>query len=251
VRATLTRRLLAGTAALVVGLTGALALSAPAQAVVERPMWIDNFDVCDGTYLEFDPDFVAEVEVDGEVFWPGADVLRVEKTGEVLIFVPDYETIVAKPDDDLPFWTHTFTEPRVCADLTEPTLTPATCEAPATIAIPEEVNIEQELPELYTLNGELVDPESTHTVEPGTHTVQIVWRIDDPQIELQLKTWTFVVEAPDCPEETETETTETGGEELAATGSPTLWIAGIAVALLVVGGGLFFLTRRRNVDFTA
>jgi hypothetical protein len=67
-------------------------------------------------------------------------------------------------------------------------------------------------------------------------------------------TWEDIAKAFDCPgdEDTVDAVVDDGAtDELAATGSPTLWIAGTAVALLVIGGVLYFLTRRRNVDFTA
>lgn len=66
--------------------------------------------------------------------------------------------------------------------------------------------------------------------------------------------WDEIAAALDCPGDEDTVgkvVDDSGTDELAATGSPTLWIAGIAMALLIAGGGLFFLTRRRGVDFTA
>jgi hypothetical protein len=236
-----TRRVLAGATGVVIGLAGALALSTSAQAVAspDVPDEVEIFNTCDGTYVTFESEDVAAVWVDGEVFWPDAD--GPGEPGLRLLFVADYEEIVVDFTDDIPSVTHTFTEPDFCGELPEPTLTPATCEAAASITIPVATVLEEELHSVFTLNGDDVEPESTHTVQPGTHTVQFLLRAELVDVTLQIKTWTFQVDAPDCP----------GDEKLADTGSPLVWIAGTAVALLVIGGGLFFLARRRQADFTA
>jgi LPXTG-motif cell wall-anchored protein len=98
----------------------------------------------------------------------------------------------------------------------------------------------------------------THPIEAGEGTTVQVTHGEET---LAMIAW----EEPDgCEESTEESTEEpteepteeegngtAGGDELAATGSPTAWIAGAAVALLLVGGGLYALARRRGVTFTS
>ncbi len=157
-------------------------------------------------------------------------------------------------------WPHDWQAPPdlPCGKLPEPTHTQPTCEVgTGEIAVPEMPELHRHIDfpheHIYRLDGDEVAPESTHTVEPGTYTLELVEQYlhigsHDTTVvgELVLKTWTIEIEEPDCPVE---ETTE--DEELAATGSQTALIAGGALMLLALGAGLFLVARRRRVAFTA
>jgi hypothetical protein len=103
----------------------------------------------------------------------------------------------------------------------------------------------------FWLDGEMVEPESTHEVEPGSHVLTLEIR------GIVLKTWVIEIVGPDCPDpdgddEGGTEDDEDGGQggELAKTGVPTGYVIGAGVALFAIGGSLYLLARRRRTTFT-
>lgn len=134
----------------------------------------------------------------------------------------------------------------------------------------------------YTLDGLEVAPGSSHPVSPGTHAVTLsaTQHGGVPGLDVftvVVKTWELEVEAPECPgdggdsepgdgsddgegdgagvpgdgagdggPEDGTGGPDTGaGAELAKTGAPAGLLAGAAVALLMLGGGLYAVGRRR------
>lgn len=256
----LTRRALAGLAGAALGLVGVIGAVAPAQAISDIPV-AETLDTCDGTQMflvGFDGEHDWSAEVDGEPYWPGEGDEQPAPGDHAIVFIPGGagEITVYYGEDEVT--DHTWREPPFCERLPAPTHTQPTCDEPGTITIPEipasaasgppVAALSTDLVEVppleppveegpgYRLNGEPVEPESTHEVEPGTHTVTI------EHGSIVYKTWVIEIEAPDCPGE---------GGELPETGVPTAVVAGGAVLLLALGGGLFLLARRRRVTFTA
>jgi hypothetical protein len=289
-RTSLSRRLLASAAGLAVGLGGALALTAPAHAIPHEggASFLDNCD--GGTYVflwsEFgEPPF--SVKVGGEDFWPDEGDDGTVAPGEpAVIFVPkdageievDYD--YSYPADAWPK-THTWSEPAWCASLPAPTHEPATCEKAGEITIPalpltdEGTDQATHVPEpdptkvplpaellVYRLNGEVVEPESTHPAEPGTHEVTLSFEVEQHfaeatiELKLLLKSWTIEIEEPDCPDKTPhkdevPDKDEAPDEKLADTGTPTLLIAAGALMLLTLGGVMYVMARRRRISFVS
>lgn len=156
-------------------------------------------------------------------------------------------------------WTITFEEPKECPkpddpkeepelpEVPEPEVTQPTCETEGSITFP----VQTPMGIFYRLNGEDVELGSTHTLAPGTHTVEaflppiaIATTETGSGEDLEpIKVWTITIEEPDCPGD--------GGGELPKTGSPVMFLVGGAAALLVIGGGLFLMARRRQVRFTS
>jgi LPXTG-motif cell wall-anchored protein len=263
-RATMSHRLLAGVTGLALGLGSALALAAPAQATTEPPSVIEPTfgDTCDGTYVTLTNDEAMHdwtVTAGGEVVWDG----ELGKFDSEVVFVPsDAGEIEVDYGVESEGWPWTWEEPEWCADLPEPTYTQPTCEEPGEIvipAIPEFAKVQatdrtaaavtaQQAPTLfYTLNDEQVEPESTHTVEAGTHVValnvEITYYFSDSPLTVEhvLKTWIIELEEPECEGE---------GGELPETGTSTALIAGGALLLLTLGAAMYFVARRRRITFT-
>ena len=95
--------------------------------------------------------------------------------------------------------------------------------------------------------------ESRQTLPAGTTKValRITYPGDKGAVQ-ELVNVTFDVSAV-CskPSASSSPTTSPSGSTLPVTGSSTIMIAGVAVVLLVVGAGVFFVARRRRVTFTA
>jgi LPXTG-motif cell wall-anchored protein len=265
-KASLPRRLLAGVAGLAVGLAGAMALTAPAHSVIfPHPVEPGFFDGCDGTTVVLaneDFQYSWTISVAGTQVWPqdGDDLIGANDTfthfvpagaGEIVVDI-DFEAFEYHPQE------HTWSAPPGidCEELPGPTHTPATCDDPATITMPEfpetaeppltHVPEDQPLPLQHLtlrLNGEVVEQGSTHTVEPGTHTVtasfdiEIVLADKTVSYRLHVKTWTIDITAPDC--------------KLPDTGAPSGLIAVGAVLVLALGGAMYVVARRRRIRFTA
>jgi LPXTG-motif cell wall-anchored protein len=257
-RTSLPRRLLASAAGLAIGLGGALALAAPAQAVDIPVGDAGFFDVCHGTYVGIETEVGPldwQIKVGGETFWPEEEDSGTLETGESeIIFVPKGlgEIEVSYVDIAEP-WIHTWSEPDWCE---EPTYTQPTCDEPGTITIPGLPKASQPdvthlreggflLPIdklIYRLDDEVVEPESTHEVEPGTHVVTLTFEDDivgakAPSEKLLLGMWIIEIEEPEC--------------DLPHTGTQVALIAGGALLLLTLGSAAYFLARRRQISFTA
>ena len=87
----------------------------------------------------------------------------------------------------------------------------------------------------------------THAFESADGlTVTVELAIDGEPVELKDSVTTWTAEGLDCPPDDEGE-----GGELPVTGSSTTLFVGGAGALLVLGGGLYLIARRRRVTFTA
>ncbi len=255
-RKALSRRLLAGAAGLAVGLAGAIALTTPAQATNDRDQPVD-IDIavnstCDelGFVIEYSEKADGEIEVRIEA---GPAIQKnTLAPGETLetsffprvsykIFVDDALMKAGQWED-----TDDCGEPTVlvnwelqCDAIALEVTTPRTFEV---------AFVTREDDDDFALD---LEPGVTATPTLGnvTEDTVVVITYDGETVE------TIEWEEPEGCDEPATDDGTAGDngakDELAATGSPTLWIAGAAVALLAVGGGLFFLTRRRNVDFTA
>ncbi len=237
-----------------------------------------TFPLCDGLYVILvnpdEHDFGWSITLDGAEFWPG-DGAGIGENEMQLVFVPgDAGDIVAEtshPEHSFPL---AWDPPAGCAELDEPTVTQPTCDVDTgEIGIPglpgdssgdslERSSAPAEAPTpqglYYTLDDDDVTPESTHTVDPGQYVVRLNLDLGDALpggVVLVIKTWVIDIVAADCPpddpeEEPGTEPDEPEKEELAATGSPTAWIAGGALLLLTLGGAMYFVARRRGVVFT-
>lgn len=161
-------------------------------------------------------------------------------------------------------WTKYGAFPRVkweyeepCGRVLEYSLTEATCEAPATIEIPEthpEDVEEGKGPLTYTINGEVFAP-GVHELAPGSYEV-LAHR--GGGVKDYAKRWEFVIDEPECEEPVPPATPEPGATPepspepgLPVTGAQTGIIAGAALALLTLGGGLYLVARRRRITFTA
>lgn len=97
----------------------------------------------------------------------------------------------------------------------------------------------------FWLDGEMVEPESTHEVEPGSHVLTLEIR------GIVLKTWVIEIAEPDCPGPAGDDEDEGQGGELPKTGAPTGFVIAGGVALFAIGGALYLLARRRRPTFTA
>jgi LPXTG-motif cell wall-anchored protein len=252
-RATLSRRLLAGAAGLAIGLGGVLAVAAPAQATGLSD--VKFHDDCDGTWVTVKSgDFLHKYEWTIKQTYGDFELAFELKKGEdKTVFVPkdvgefkvDFKD---SPDRDWPR-KHEWEEPRICKIVQDPTVTQPTCEDPTgEIMIPEAPeNVDNPLQ--YRLDGVDVDRGSTHEVGPGTYVVT-AHLVDDYKDKL-LKTWTIEIVEPDCPEETPPPDDGGGGGELPKTGVQTALLGAGALLLLALGGGLYVVTRRRRITFTA
>lgn len=282
------RRAGAVAAGLALAVIGVAAAAGPVAAqeppeVVAPPSYLATFgDVCEGTVIILGTRSPAEaswsVTVDGELVWPTEGDELPDPSGPTVLQVGPGEVVVNVNGTELA--SHTWQEPAYCGSLPEPTATQPTCEAPGTITIPGLPDLKEVLrgldtgtpaeraepaseleavpaaPEsfalMWRLNGVDVAPESTHEVEPGTHVVSLHLSTPLPlggaggdTLTLRLQTWVFEIEAPDCPGD------EGTGGELPKTGVPTVLIAVAAVALIALGGGLYLLSRRRRITFSA
>jgi LPXTG-motif cell wall-anchored protein len=134
--------------------------------------------------------------------------------------------------------------PRKCNDLKEPEVTQPTCEDPkGYITIPDKEGVK------YKIDGEDAAP-GVYPVDPGTYEVTAKKRVfKDYKWHTFKRTWIIdIIEPRGC----ETPPPDNGGGgELPKTGTQVLLVAGIAMALLALGGGLYFATRRRRISFTA
>jgi hypothetical protein len=243
-KASLPRRLLAGVAGLMVGL-GTVLFTAPAQAQLSPGENAATFiSVCEGTYVNlitppdsFDPAW--SIKAESANFWPPSDPMP-GPGGSVMVFVPnDAGPIEVDFDgsagDDWPA-PHMWEQPDGCADLPAPGHTAPTCEAAGGITIPgppaEAVGEFGTDHMSYRLNGEPVEPGSTHSADPGSHEVQLV--IGDENIKMVVRTWTVNLDVPNCP-----------NGALAETGARLVLMGGGALVLLTLGGGLYLMARRQ------
>lgn len=244
------RRLLAGAAGLAVGLAGMATLSTPAHATVDQqfPVDIEVNSTCD------ELSFLIVYSADGD-----GDLELQIKAG------PAIETVTIEPGDthEASFFTRVsyevflngnlikegeWEDPGDCGDATVLVDWEFECDAitlevtaPRTFEI---VLIMREDDEQFLWD---VEPGATTTLTlfDATEGTVVVITYDGDVVE------TIAWEEPEGCGEPATEQEKGSAGELAATGSPTLWIAGVAVALLTVGVGLYILTRRRFVHFTA
>lgn len=249
---TLTRRLLAGVASLVLAAGGAIALASPAQATIIKHPDVTFEDDCEGTHVTVKSGSLYNrkftVEAGGVKYM---DNETVTKKKQKTVFVPaDAGEIKVDYQSSDKSWPrhHTWQEPEGCEEpevpepeepvIPEPKVTYPTCDEDGSIAIPEAEGI------LYRLNGEDAEQGKTYPLGPGTHVVEaFVQQISPltvgPGDDEGPVRWEFVFEAPeDCG-------------ELPKTGTPTALLIGGALMLLVIGGGLFLLARRRQVRFTS
>lgn len=274
-RGTRSRRLIAGLAGLAIGLGGAIAAAVPAQAQERVPTpEYGVLDTCVGSnvVLKGGEEITWTVTAGGETYFPAAGDEQPGTGEQQIVFVPAEAGEIAiglgEPLDGWPK-THTWEEPAglPCEEIPGPTHTQPTCEDPGEITIPAL----PELPEVMTrtaplelsrvdalesndspfsfrfrLDGEEVEPGSSHTVEPGTYvvTLDVAFTVSDRTIEVNIHRWVIEIEEPDCED-------DGGGGELPETGVPTSLVAGGAALLLALGGGLFLLARRRRITFTA
>jgi hypothetical protein len=236
---------LAGAAGLAVGLVGAVAFGASAQATIEQEPLVDIKVSSTCEEISFVIDYSSEGDGDIELkikAGPAIETVTIEP-GEThhASFFPrvSYEIFI---DGEL-VKTGAWEDPSHCGEATVAVKWELDCDsislevtAPRTFEV---VLITREDDENF-----LIDPEPgatiTTTILNATEDTVVVITYDGEVVE------TIAWEQPDgCEEE------DGSAEELAATGSPTLWIAGVAIALLAVGGSLYLLARRRGVGFTA
>jgi LPXTG-motif cell wall-anchored protein len=279
-----TRRLVAGAAGLLVGATGALVLASPASA--HHPI-VDGSAVCDEqtgewiitwtvensetdltgllTAVTVSPDAALSVITEGATLpvqgdGPLQEEQRVpgdiaQASLEVTVeWVRPYRKIVKSGAKDLELGGECAAPPAEeeppaeeptgewdfdCQDLTisftnpskeELTLTfvPSVGE-PADVTVPGGESVGVEFPSSAGLTVEILLGEEPVTLEEPVEITPAAW------------------EASGC--EDDEGSGEGGG--LPETGAPTALIAGGALALLALGGGLFLVARRRRVTFTA
>lgn len=289
-RTSVPRRLAVAAAGLALAVVGAVAPGAPASAQdlpsVPPPGYRVAFmNVCDGTQVLLGsekPDRVEwQVRVDGERVWPVAgDTLPGAGENAVILVGPGEVEVTATFVTYT--WSHRWDRPAFCDSLPEPTASQPTCDAPASITVPALPDVAQIVDELtgsapavqpavagdrpgfslaWRLDGADVAPESTHEVEPGTHVVSLHLSTPLPlgpggeNLTVQVRSWAFEIEAPDCADGTDDGaddgTDDGAGGELPKTGAPVALVAGAAVFLIALGGGLFLLARRRRTTFSA
>jgi hypothetical protein len=243
-RTSLSRRVLSGVAGLMLGLGAVLSATAPAQGqLAPGENAVTFISVCEGTYVvlltppdSLDPSW--SIEAGSGSFWPPADPLP-GPGGAPMIFVPkDAGTIEVDFEGSGSGWpeTHTWQEPTGCADLPAPGHTAPTCEGPGQIAIPglpaESVGEFGTETMAYRLNGEPVEPGSTHGADPGSHVVKLV--VGDDAVEVVVRAWAIDFDPPSCP-----------NGALAETGARLVLMGGGALVLLTLGGGLYLMARRQ------
>jgi LPXTG-motif cell wall-anchored protein len=122
------------------------------------------------------------------------------------------------------------------------------------ITMAEGAGIAQELGDADQQNPVVLGPFPAGA-EPHTHafrateglTITVTLAVNGQPVDLKDNVVTWTAEGLDCPAEED----DGAGGELPVTGTATSLIAGGAVALLVLGGGLYLLARRRRITFTA
>jgi LPXTG-motif cell wall-anchored protein len=278
-RTSLTRRIFAGAAGLMIGGAAALALAAPAHATQGGPHSteisysdVEFLDVCEGTYVYVKsgnviPSYEWTITVAGEEFW--SDTLAAGENNDLApALVPNDAGEISvdfkfSPDDTWPK-THTWADPGDCEEPDpdpdpdpEPPLTGEViwefdCET-ITLTITNTTEVDEDLT-VVPSEGDPVEVTVPAGGEVGDIsfasseglTIDILLEgesvLDEP-IEITSEEWAEL----GCPDE---EPPGAGGE-LPTTGNTTMLIAGGAVALLALGGGLFLVARRRQVTFTA
>lgn|SRR5690606_18403308 len=257
----------------------ALAAAVPAQAQQPENAQVAFVDVCDSTVVLFTSDAALDwvITVAGTPFWPQegdqqpapGEVGIVQVRGDAGLIRVDYQGSTSEWPKD-----HTWTphpEGSECDENPdELTVSQPTCDvATGEITIPT-------FGMWWLLDGDPVEPGSTQQVEPGTHIVEGLGRylfehfLEERQGEFFRPARTYVVdiEAPDCPEGEDGagdggDGSGEGGDgpgggasgggdatsgTLPATGSPAGPLAGAAALLLLVGGVLHVLSRRRSVS---
>ena len=259
-KASLSRRLLAGMAALAVGLGGAIALSGPAHAVVDEPQGpvVVTEPTCedDSGYFEI-PEWptLRSYQIDGEDAEPG-----VHERGP-----GSYEIREIGQTTQHIYWseTYTFAPAEGCEEadeeeeqerkklIKEPSVTQPTCEgANGYIHIPavDRLHLFN-----YKIDGEPVERGSSNAVTEGHYKVIAIGKVTGKKYQ----SWHFeIVAAEDCEAEDEEQEEEAeepngeGGEQLPKTGFPTMLAVGAALSLLTLGAILYFIARRR-ITFTA
>lgn len=290
-RTSLTRRLIAGVASLLVGGAAAVALAAPAQATdPQLPRDIAYSDVefvdwCGGTYVFIKsgtvlPFYKWTITVAGEEFWSGTLAAGENTDQAPPLVAPDGGEISVdfkfSPDNgDWPK-THTWTDPGDCEEPDpdpepepdpEPDPKPepeeqlgqvipdVNCET-TTIVITNTTSVEEVLTVVPSV-GEPVDvvvPAGT-VEEPGASEPVSFPSSEGLIVDVQFEGESVIIGGPIeiTSEAWEELGCDDGGEggELPITGNTTMLIAGGAVALLALGGGMFLVARRRRVTFTA
>lgn len=164
-------------------------------------------------------------------------------------------------------WEWKYENP--CGKVGKITVTQPTCDNPNGIF---EVPDPGEEEVTYRINGEVATP-GPHEVAPDSYEITAL-RIGG--VKNYAKNWDVVIPPPDCPTpqspepttqspspdspepSTATEPSESSaspgpgqGGGLPVTGAQSGIAVGIALALLAVGGGLYFAARRRRIRFTA
>lgn len=274
-RTSLARRLAAGAAGLLIGATGALALTSPAQAYgnkeIPSPSNVEFVDDCDGTWVNiYSGTFIDHYEW---TVWheggEGSELVDVPSGGEASLIVPSEWTDVAVNFEGSPYpnWTHTWQEPAEgCEDPGDEDEDNGNELEPPDESLGEwdfnceviEVTLHNIFGEDLTLTFvssagdsvevEVAGGESTTVEFPSAEglTVDILFEgqsIIDPNTPIEITSEEWADEG--CAGG------EGGDDQLPVTGSSTLLIAGGALALLALGGGLYLVARRRQVSFTA
>lgn len=186
-----------------------------------------------------------------------------EDTVTITVAPLDVVEVTATPADgfrlaeDYAPWEHTFFDSSFCNDVLPATTASAVITVPDCLGNPGTVQLINELGVIWTLNGQVVQGNMTHTVPTGT-AVNLIASLEEPSDEFpggfgwsdenQQTEWNAVMEIDP----------EAGGEEclldeeelptLAFTGANglTSWLGVFAVLAMIVGMG--FVVRRHQLS---
>jgi LPXTG-motif cell wall-anchored protein len=265
-RATLSRRLLAGVAGLAIGLSGALALAAPAQATGGKKTEVDFVDDCTGTTVLLQVGSVwrkyEAVIKAGETTYVDTDQAKGQSyeqfipsdAGEIRVKVrykaskhSGWKTLLDKKWTwKNPGWPGENCEsPKV--EIVED------CDGNVTVTI--HAGDTRRTWRVDGDNEKFLDFGEHHTWDAESLDAVVEWWHEGSQ------EWKAAAEdgedgyvtrtaAEECPEDEPGEENG-GGGELPETGSQLALIAGGSLLLLTLGGGLFLVARRRQISFTA
>jgi LPXTG-motif cell wall-anchored protein len=276
-RTSLIRRLIVGATGLMVGGAAAVALSTPAQAEDDVTTFtaeiaysdVEFVDICEGTYVYIKsgnvlPAYKWTITAGGEEFW--SDTLGPgENTDQAPPLVPADAGEISvdfkfSPDDNWPK-THTWADPGECEEPEPPqqeglVLWDLDCET-ITITVTNTLDEEEQLTVVPSVGEsvEIVVPAGT-VEEPGESDPVSFPAAIGFVVDVQFEGESVIVDGPieitpEVWEEAGCEEPPGEGGELPVTGNTTMLVAGGAIALLVLGGGLFLVARKRRVTFTA
>jgi LPXTG-motif cell wall-anchored protein len=280
---TLSRRLLAGTATLAIGLGGALAVAAPAQATfkVEGPrIEVKHVTKCEGLSIKLKPyaprsgNSFRVLDADGNLIWPEGvtkddytegnlahgfinhgshETLQLDETTAFPVEVsywsgsnPGGANWRSAPFDGVDWPVFVDWQPKpgqwpTCGDSPKVEIV-EDCDGNVTVTV--HAGDTRRTWRVDGVDEKFLDIDEYHTWDAASLDALVEWWHEGTKEWKEAdKEYVTRTTEEDCPGD--------GGGDLPDTGAPVALLAGSALMLLVLGGGLFLVSRRRQVRFTA